>query len=153
MINQYGAEVLAKQLKAAASNIQRLTVRMSHMTDISRTPRSHLGEGAAQLDVRRGGELSLGAHGEGAGLQAVQVGHDQQQVRRGFDGKEAAAGDVYPHRVVEAFDRRADRRLQLDDVQPSVERLRVTGRRINEVTLKQTEFVFFTPGPRHHGYS
>lgn len=37
----------------------------------------HLGEGAAQLDMRRRRELSPGAHGERAGLQAVKVGHDQ----------------------------------------------------------------------------
>lgn len=69
-------------------------------------------------------ELPLGAHVEGARLQAVQVGHDQQQVRRGLDRQEPAAGNVYPQGVVEAFDRRADRRLKLDDVQPSVERLK-----------------------------
>lgn len=40
----------------------------------------YLGEGATQFDVRRRRELPLGAHGERAGIQAVQVGHDQQQV-------------------------------------------------------------------------
>lgn len=84
----------------------------------------YLGEGAAQLDVRRRRELSLGAHGERAGVQAVQVGHDQQQVRRGLHRQEAAARDVYSQRVVEAFDGRADRRLQLDDVLTAVESLR-----------------------------
>lgn len=69
-------------------------------------------------------ELPLGAHGEGARLQAVQVGHDQQQVRCGLDRQEAAAGNVYSQGVVEAFDRRADRRLKLDDVQPSIQRLK-----------------------------
>lgn len=38
-------------------------------------------EGAAQFDMRRGRELSLLAHGERAGVQGVQIGHHQQQVR------------------------------------------------------------------------
>lgn len=84
----------------------------------------HLGEDAAQLDVRRGGELPLGAHGERAGLQAVQVGHDQQQVRRGLDGQEAPARHVDAQRVVEALDGGAHGRLQLDDVLTAVQRLR-----------------------------
>lgn len=80
--------------------------------------------------MRRRWELSLGAHGERAGLQAVQVGHDQQQVRCGLDGQEAAARYVDAQGVVEAFDGRADRRLQLDDVVPAVKRL---------ITTKRTE--------------
>lgn len=83
----------------------------------------YLGEGAAQFDVRRCRELSLGAHGERAGVQAVQVGHDQQQVRRGLYWQEAAPRHVDAQSVVEAFDGGADRRLQLDDVLTAVERL------------------------------
>lgn len=83
----------------------------------------YLGEGAAQFDVRRCRELSLGAHGERAGVKAVQVGHDQQQVRRGLYWQEAAPRHVDAQSVVEAFDGGADRRLQLDDVLTAVERL------------------------------
>lgn len=83
----------------------------------------YLSEGATQFDVRRCWELSLGAHGERAGLQAVKVGHDQQQVRRGFDRQEAAAGYIDAQGVVKAFDGGTDRRLQLDDILPTVERL------------------------------
>ena len=83
----------------------------------------YLGEGAAQFDVRRCRELSLGAHGERAGVQAVQVGHDQQQVRRGLYWQEAAPRHVDAQSVVEAFDGGADRRLQLDDVLTAVKRL------------------------------
>ena len=83
-----------------------------------------LGEGAAQLDVRRGGELPLLAHGERAGVQAVQVGHHQQQVGRRLHRQEAAAGNVHAHGVVEALDGGAHGRLQLDDVQTAVQRLR-----------------------------
>lgn len=68
-------------------------------------------------------ELSLGAHGERAGLQAVKVGHDQQQVWRGFDRQEAAARYIDAQGVVKAFDGGTDRRLQLDDILPTVERL------------------------------
>ena len=68
-------------------------------------------------------ELPLGAHGQGAGVQAVQVGHDEQQVRRGLDGQEAAAGNVYSQGVFKALDGGADRCLQLDDVLPAIERL------------------------------
>lgn len=89
---------------------------------------NYLGEGAAQFDVRRRRELPLGAHGEGAGLQAVQVGHDQQQVRRCLDGQEAAARYVDAQGVVEAFDGGADCRLQLDDVVPAVKCLTTTRR-------------------------
>lgn len=38
---------------------------------------SYLGEGAAQFDVWRRGELSLLAHGERPRLQTIQVGHNQ----------------------------------------------------------------------------
>lgn len=89
---------------------------------------AHLGEGAAQLDVRCAGELSEPAHGERAILQAVQVGHDQQQVGRGLYGQEAAARNVDAHGVIEAFDGGSDRRLQLDDILPTVKRLKATGR-------------------------
>lgn len=82
-----------------------------------------LGEGAAQLDVRRGGELSLLAHGERAVVQAVQVGHHQQQVGRRLHRQEAAAGDVHAQGVVEALDGGAHGRLQLDDVQAAFQRL------------------------------
>lgn len=84
------------------------------------TELTYLGEGAAQFDVWRCWELSLGAHGERAGLQAVQVGHDQQQVRRGFNRQEAAARYVYSQGVVETFDGCADRCLQLDDILSTV---------------------------------
>ena len=77
----------------------------------------------------RGGELPPLAHGEGAGLQAVQVGHDQQQVGGGLHRQEAAAGHVDAQGVVEALYRRAHRRLQLDDVQPPVYGLRSRERR------------------------
>lgn len=87
-----------------------------------------LGEDAPQFDVRRRLELSVGAHGERALVQAVQVGHDQQQVRRGLDWQEAAARYVDAQGVIEAFDGGADRRLQLDDVQAAVERLMSKGR-------------------------
>lgn len=80
-----------------------------------------LGEGAAQLDVRRGGKLSLLAHGERAGVQAVQVGHHQQQVGRRLHRQETAAGDIHPHGIVEALDGGAHGRLQLDDVQTAVQ--------------------------------
>lgn len=83
----------------------------------------YLGEGAAQFDVRSCWELPLGAHGERASLQAVQVGHDQEEVRRSLDRQEAAAGNIYSQGIVEAFDGRADRSLQLDDVLPAVKRL------------------------------
>lgn len=88
---------------------------------------SYLGEGAAQFDVGRGRELSLVAHGERARLQAVQVGHDQQQVGGGLDGQEAAAGYVDAQGVVEALDGGADCCLQLDDVLPTIQRLVPTG--------------------------
>lgn len=81
------------------------------------------GEGAAQFNVRRCGELPLLAHGERSGLQTVQVGHHQQQVRRRLHGQEAAARDVYAHGVLKALDGSADGRLQLDDVQTTVQRL------------------------------
>lgn len=90
---------------------------------------NYLGEGAAQFDVRRRWELPLGAHGERAGLQAVEVGHDQQQVGRGLDRQEAAARHVDAQRVVKAFDGGADGRLQLDYVLPTVKRLMTTDRR------------------------
>lgn len=83
----------------------------------------YFSEGAAQFDVRCCGKLSLGAHGQRACVHAVQVGHDQQEVRGGFDGQEAAAGHVDAERVVEALHGRAHRRLQLDDVQTAVEGL------------------------------
>lgn len=83
----------------------------------------YLGEGAAQFHVRCCRELSLRAHVERAGIQAVQVGHDQEQVRRSLDRQEAAAGNVYSQGIVEAFDGRTHRSLQLDDVLPTVERL------------------------------
>lgn len=73
--------------------------------------------------MRRCRELSLRAHVERASIQAVQVGHDQKQVRRSLDRQEAAAGNVYSQGVVEAFDGRTHRSLQLDDVLPAVERL------------------------------
>lgn len=73
--------------------------------------------------MRRCRELPLGAHGERAGVQAVQVGHDQQQVRRGLHGQEAAARHVDAEGVVEGFNGCADRRFQLDDVLPAVESL------------------------------
>lgn len=73
--------------------------------------------------MRRCRELSLRAHVERAGIQAVQVGHDQKQVRRSLDWQEAAAGNVYSQGVVEAFDGRTHRSLQLNDVLPAVERL------------------------------
>lgn len=85
---------------------------------------THLGEGAAQLDVRRGGKLSLLAHDERAGVQRVQVGHHQQQVGRRLHRQEAAARHVHAHGVLEALDGGAHRRLQLDDVQAAVQRLR-----------------------------
>lgn len=83
----------------------------------------YLGEGAPQLDVWGGGELPSGAHGERAGVQAVQVGHDQQQVRRCLHGQEAAAWHVDAEGVVEGLNGCADRRLQLDDVLPAIEGL------------------------------
>lgn len=83
----------------------------------------YLGERAAQLDVWRGGEFPLLAHGERAGVQAVEVGHDQQQVRRGLDGKEAATGHVDAQGVVEGLDSSAHRCFQLDHVQTTVQRL------------------------------
>lgn len=83
----------------------------------------YLGEGASQFDVRRCRELPFGAHGERAGVQAVQVGHDQQQVGRGLHGQEAAARHVDAQGVVEGFNGGADRRFQLDDVLPAVESL------------------------------
>lgn len=89
----------------------------------------YLGEGAAQFDVRRCWELSLGAHGERAGLQAVQVRHDQQQVGRGLYRQEAAAGNVDAHGVVKAFDGSADCCLQLDDILPAIKRLKATKHR------------------------
>ena len=73
--------------------------------------------------MRRGGELPLLAHGERAGVQAVQVGHHQQQVGRGLHRQEAAARHIHTHGVVEALDGGAHRRLQLDDVQAAVQRL------------------------------
>lgn len=93
---------------------------------------NHLSEGAAQFDVRRCWELPLGAHGERAGVQAVQVGHDQQQVRRGLYRQEAAARHVDAHGVVKAFDGSANRCLQLDDVLPTIKRL--MGTKIREET-------------------
>lgn len=94
-------------------------------SDILVQPKGHgyLGEGASQFDVRRCRELPFGAHGERAGVQAVQVGHDQQQVRRGLHGQEAAARHVDAEGVVEGFNGRADRRFQLDDVLPAVKSL------------------------------
>lgn len=85
----------------------------------------YLSERAAQFDMGRCRKLSLGAHGERTRLQAVQVGHDQQQVRCGFHRQEAAARDIYSQSVVEAFDRCTDRRLKLDDIQPSIKCLKV----------------------------
>jgi len=73
--------------------------------------------------VRRAGELAAPAHGERAGVQAVQVGHDQQQVGGRLHRQEAAARHVHAHGVVEALDGGAHRRLQLDDVQAAVQRL------------------------------
>lgn len=85
----------------------------------------------------RGGELPPGAHGERARVQAVQVGHDQQQVGGGLDGQEAAAGDVDAQGVVEGLDGRAHRRLQLDDILASIQRLRIQKRRrFNEKYLE-----------------
>lgn len=89
----------------------------------------HLGEGAAQFDMRRCRELSLGAHGERAGLQAVKVGHDQQQVWRGLDGQEATARYIDAQGVVEGLDGGTDGRLQLDDVLPTIKCLITTKRR------------------------
>lgn len=91
---------------------------------------TYLGEGAAQLDVRRGGELPLLAHGERAGVQAIQVGHDQQQVRGGLDRQEAAARDVDAQGVFEALYGCSHGRFQLDDVQPSVQSLQVVSIRV-----------------------
>lgn len=73
--------------------------------------------------MRRGGELPLLAHGERPGVQAVQVGHHQQQVGRRLYGQEAAARDVHAHGVLEALDGSANGRLQLDDVQTAIQRL------------------------------
>lgn len=92
----------------------------------------YLGEGATQFDVWRCWELSLGAHGERAGLQAVKVGHDQQQVRCGLNGQEAAARHIDAQGVVKAFDGGTHRRLQLDDILPTVERLIRAKRRREE---------------------
>lgn len=103
-------------------------------------------------------ELSLWAHGERAGVQAVQVGHDQQEVRRGLDGQEAAARHVDSHGVIEAFDGGADRRLQLDDVLPAVERLTRMERReetrwlLLRINLILSN-VFFVSGSAAHSFS
>ncbi len=107
-----------------------MTVKLSLPVSVQNKQRSgtvlgdpYFSEGAAQFDVRCCGKLSLGAHGQRACVHAVQVGHDQQEVRGGFDGQEAAAGHVDAERVVEALHGRAHRRLQLDDVQTAVEGL------------------------------
>lgn len=73
--------------------------------------------------MRRCGELPLLTHGERSRLQTVQVGHDQQEVRGGFDWQEAATGDVDAQSVVEALDGGAYGRLQLDHVQATVQSL------------------------------
>ena len=70
-----------------------------------------------------GGELPPAAHGQRAGVQAVQVGHDQQQVGRGLDGQEAAPRHVDAHGVVKALDGRPYGGLQLDHVLPALQRL------------------------------
>lgn len=79
-----------------------------------------LGEGAAQFNMRRCGKLPLLAHGERAGVQAVQVGHHQQEVGRGLHRQEAATGDVHSHGVLKALNGGAHCGLQLDDVQTTV---------------------------------
>ena len=68
----------------------------------------------------RAGELSLLAHGERAGVEAVEVGHDQEQVGGGLDGQETAAGHVDAQGVVEALDGGANGSLQLDHIQAAV---------------------------------
>lgn len=68
-------------------------------------------------------ELPLGAHGQTPGFKAVQVGHDQQQVGRGLDGKEAAARYIYSQSVVKAFYSCTNCCLELDDVLATIKRL------------------------------
>lgn len=115
-------------------------LRSESHTLVQQMGHGHLGEGASQFDVRRCGELPFGAHGERAGVQAVQVGHDQQQVGRGLDGQEAAARHVDAEGVVEGFNGCAHRRFQLDDVLPAVKGL--TTKR-GEVLVENMLLFFF----------
>lgn len=101
-----------------------LTISLAALTDF--------GEGAAQLDMWSCGELSPLAHGERAGIQAVQVGHHQQQIRGRLHRQEAAARHVHAHGVAKALDSSAHRGLQLNDIQATFQRLQ----RHSEIWLK-----------------
>lgn len=77
---------------------------------------AYFGEGATQFDMRCGGKLPAWAHGERPGVQAVEVGHNQKEVRGGLHWQETTAWNIHAHRSLKALDGCAHRCLQLQDI-------------------------------------
>lgn len=84
---------------------------------------AYLCEGASQFDKRHCGEFALLAHGQRAGVKAVQIGHHKQEIRGGLHRQETTTRDVYPQRVLKTLDSSTNCSLQLDNVQASIQSL------------------------------
>ncbi|KAG5463032.1 MAG: hypothetical protein BJ554DRAFT_2252, partial [Olpidium bornovanus] len=77
----------------------------------------------SELHVGYRGEQAPRVHRQLAVVQRVQIRGDQEQVRSRLDWQEARPRHVDAVRAFEMFDRRADGRLQLDDLLALVGRL------------------------------
>ena len=78
-----------------------------------------------ELHERRGGEHPQRGHLERAVLQAVEVGHDEQEVAGLLDGEEPRPRHVHPGHLLEALHGGAHGGLQLEDVDAAAELLGV----------------------------
>lgn len=82
-------------------------------------------ERGAEFDKRSGGERALSRQCQRAVVNVVQVGHEQQKIRRLFYGQEARAWHVDTDGSVERLDGRTGSGFELDDVEATIQMLRI----------------------------
>lgn len=104
----------------------RQMIQLDNIRDVSKTSQEllHFAEMVvAKFNEWRGWEHALWRHDQRSVLQTVQIRHHQQQVRRLLHRQKTRTRHVDTDRVLKAFHRRTDGRLQLNHAQSILQSL------------------------------